>query len=85
VLLERDRLAMRDLGQSLVNVRLRPRQIIAPLNCKLGYALVDKLARRRFDRSKIATRHARFEPLFLFGIKCDRHRSLYHKSRQLGR
>jgi len=47
VLLERDLLAARDLGQSLVNVRLRPRQIVAPLKRKLGYALVDKLTRRR--------------------------------------
>ena len=68
MLLKGDFLAARDLGQRFINVRFRPCQIVAFLKRSFGNSLVDKLARRRFDRCKIAARHAPSEPCFLFGI-----------------
>jgi hypothetical protein len=84
MLFKSDFLAARNLGQSFVNVGLRPRHIVAFLERTLGDAFGNELSRRLFDRSKIAARHAGFEPCYVIGMKCDRHEVLYHKSAWAG-
>jgi hypothetical protein len=80
VFIKRHKLAARDGGARFTDIGFRPRQIVAFLAGALGNPLVNKLARRGFDRNEIAVRDTGLAPCFLVGRKRNRHDFLYHKA-----
>lgn len=52
--LKGNKLAALDSGESFINVRFRPCQIVTLIGVTFNYALVKKLAGRFFDRREVA-------------------------------
>ncbi|MGD9657303.1 MAG: hypothetical protein AB7U61_06625 [Methylocystis sp.] len=71
MLFKRNRLAAFKRGQTFLNGRLCPSQIVF-FKFTLDNALVDELPGGLLDRRKIAGRDMGFEPGFLFGREGDR-------------
>lgn len=71
--LKGNKLAALDSGESFINVRFRPCQIVTLISVAFSYALVKKLAGRFFDRLEVAAGDISTEPSFLIGGESDRH------------
>ena len=77
-------LAAGDGSPRFVDIGFRPCEVVVSLGRALGNPLVNKLTRRIFDRSEVATRNVGLEPSFQFGCQCNWHHSLYYKDRHVG-
>jgi hypothetical protein len=70
VLLKGDALAALKSDQPFVHKGLCPGQVVL-LKLAFGYALIDQLPRRFFNRGESAGHHAGLQPRFLFGCEAD--------------
>ena len=71
--LKGNKFAALDSGESFIDVRFRPCQIVALIGVAFSYALVEQLADRFFVRREVAADDMITDPSFLIGGESDRH------------